>query len=182
MEKRLLWLLQRFAALTLLPGVAFPVVACGTNVMTNPSSPATISHVKARPSPPPALSGVSPPRKGSSLAYDGATGMDLLFGGSGPPSGDLNDTWVWNGQTWLLLHPATSPPPRNSASMADDAATGIIVLFGGVSPTGTVLGDTWTWNGSTWTQHHPATSPPARTGASMAYDAVTQQVVLFGGG
>ncbi len=179
MGKRLLYFLQRFAVVTLIPGVALLVVACGANATTNPSSPVITSTVKARPSPTPALSEVVPPRKGGSLAYDGTTGMDLLFGGAaGPPDGYLNDTWVWNGQTWLPLHPVTSPPPRNGASMVYDAATGTVVLFGGVSPTATVLGDTWTWDGSTWTEQSSMPSPGGGY-TNAAYDAARQYVLVL---
>ena len=64
------------------------------------------------------------------MAYDAATGTVVLFGGDGS-SGDLGDTWTWNGTTWTEQTPATSPPARESATMAYDAATGTVVLFGG---------------------------------------------------
>ena len=44
------------------------------------------------------------PRFGArSLAYDGANGNLVLFGGSGgvgPPFATENDTWTWDGSTW----------------------------------------------------------------------------------
>jgi hypothetical protein len=103
----------------------------------------------------------------------------VFFGGNGN-SGNLGDTWTWNGTTWTQLFPATSPSIRYGASMAYDPATGQLVLFGGAHPEST-FGDTWTWNGTTWTQLFPATSPSPRFGASMAYDPATGQLVLFGG-
>jgi hypothetical protein len=119
-------------------------------------------------------------RIGQSMAYDGATGTVVLFGGA--PSGCcLGDTWTWNGTTWTKQTPATSPPARTLAAMAYDAATGTVVLFGGTNHHGASLGDTWTWNGTTWTKQTPATSPPARSQAMMTYDAATGTVVLFGG-
>lgn len=179
---RLLRFLQQFVVVMLLPCVAILVVACGPNATTNQLPPVITSTAQAHPSPTPALSEVPSARKGGSMAYDNQMGMDLLFGGAaGPPQGRLNDTWAWNGHTWLPLHPVTSPLPRDSASMVYDAATGTIVLFGGISDSGTVLDDTWSWDGSSWTQLHPTTSPQARDAAGMAYDAAHQVVVLFGG-
>jgi hypothetical protein len=113
------------------------------------------------------------------MAYDGANGTVVLFGGYGAP---FADTWTWNGTTWTQQHPATHPSFRVFASMAYDAANGTVVLFGGINTTkGHVFGDTWTWNGTTWTEQHPAVHPSARDEAQMAYDAATGTVVLFGG-
>ncbi|HTT86635.1 MAG TPA: kelch repeat-containing protein [Acidimicrobiales bacterium] len=118
-------------------------------------------------------------RYGASMAYDAATGQVVLFGGLGQ-TGELNDTWTWNGTTWTEQSPARSPSTRSSASMAYDAATGQVVLFGGLVGR-SIADDTWTWNGSNWSQRTGHSKPIARYGASMAYDAATGQVVLFGG-
>ena len=100
-----------------------------------------------------------PGRSPAAMAYDGATGSVVLFGGAA--SGCcLGDTWTWDGTTWTEQHPATSPTARTLAAMAYDAATGTVVLFGGNRNDD--LGDTWIWDGTTWTEQHPATSPPAR--------------------
>jgi hypothetical protein len=34
------------------------------------------------------------------MAYDGATGTAVLFGGAAFNPFALNDTWTWNGSTW----------------------------------------------------------------------------------
>ena len=134
------------------------------------SSASTATWTKQHPA-------TSPPaREDAAMAYDAATGTAVLFGGSG----DLDDTWTWNGATWTQQHPATSPPARQAAAMAYDAATGTVVLFGGFGSS-SLLGDTWTWNGTTWTQQHPATSPSIRGYAAAACDVATGTVVLFGG-
>jgi Galactose oxidase, central domain len=127
------------------------------------------------------------PRFGAAVAYDQGTGQTLLFGGlvNNPffPTGNVNDTWAWNGSSWTWQFPAVSPPGRIFASMAYDPATGQLLLFGGFNGNDPdpEFNDTWTWNGSTWTQLNPTTSPSARYGASMAYDPSTGQMVLFGG-
>jgi hypothetical protein len=110
------------------------------------------------------------PRTLTEMAYDAATGTVVLFGGYSN-TGNLGDTWTWNGTTWTKQHPATSPPALNAAAMAYDAATGTVVLFDGA---------TWTWDGTTWTKQAVA-NPRGRSDAMMAYDAATGTVVLFGG-
>jgi hypothetical protein len=89
------------------------------------------------------------------MAYDGATGTAVLFGGDGM-FGPLDDTWTWNGSDWTQQHPAASPSARWHAPMAYDGATGTAVLFGGAAINPDALNDTWTWNGSTWAQQTPA--------------------------
>jgi len=119
-------------------------------------------------------------RQDAPAAYDGATHTVVLFAGYDISSGvGYNQTWAWNGSTWNLQHPATSPSGRAGSSMAYDAATASSVLFGG--GTNLLQNDTWTWNGSDWTQQRPATSPSVREEMAMAYDGATSTVVLFGG-
>lgn len=84
----------------------------------------------------------SPPaRTGADLAYDGATGQDILFGGTGSDGSSLNDTWAWDGSAWTPVTTSASPPPRGSAVMAYDGATGQVVLFSGWN--GFEQPDTW---------------------------------------
>jgi hypothetical protein len=122
------------------------------------------------------------------MTYDSATQTMVLFGGLGQVSansiGQLNDTWVWSGVTWVEQHPRNSPPSRSNAVMAEYGATGTVVLFGGegVGRASRPLGDTWIWDGSNWNQVTPAVSPPPRAGASMAHVAAQQKLLLFGGG
>jgi hypothetical protein len=87
-------------------------------------------------------------RAQGAMAYDAATSTAVLFGGDGPGlTGDLADTWTWDGTTWTQQAPATSPLARDSAAMAYDTATSSVVLFGGENTNlkGFVLSDSWTW-------------------------------------
>jgi hypothetical protein len=77
------------------------------------------------------------------MAYDAATSQLVLFGGFGG-SGQLGDTWIWNGTTWTQQSPARSPSARDYSSMAYDAATSQLVLFGGGTAS-SYLNDTWTY-------------------------------------
>ena len=115
-----------------------------------------------------------------SMAYDGASGQLLLFGGYASLV-YFNDTWAWNGTTWTQLSPTNSPPGRENATMAYDAATKQLVLFGGQASSG-FLDDTWTWDGTTWTEQSPTASPPAEQYGAMAFDPHTGQLLYVDGG
>jgi hypothetical protein len=116
------------------------------------------------------------------MAYDGAHGVVVMFGGYTASDGPyLGDTWTWDGSRWTQKHPVSSPSPRYGAAMAYDAARGEIMLFGGYSY-GTYFHETWTWDGANWEQETPSTAPSGRIDAAIAYDPVHSRIVLFGGG
>src|SRR5581483_9482505 len=123
-----------------------------------------------------AVGTVTPARvaAGAAMAWDQATGTDVLFTTTG-------QTWTWNGSAWSQQSPASSPSARSFAAMAYDVKHGVVVLFGGLEGTSTYDGDTWTWDGTSWTQQHPTLSPPGRGGSSMAWDGQQQRMMLFGG-
>jgi uncharacterized protein YjdB len=129
----------------------------------------------------PGLPGPSP-REGAAMVYDAASNSIVLFGGTNS-SGDLNDTWIWNGTSWTQVNVANPPPARyfDGQGLTYDSNSQTVVLFGGNTANG-VLGDTWTWDGvaQTWTQQSPPTSPSPRRGQGMSYDR-SGNVVLFGG-
>ena len=102
----------------------------------------------------------------------------VLFGGAGTNS-QFNDTWKFNGTTWTLQSPATSPSVRSQASMAYATTGALWVMFGGKNEYN-YLNETWTYNGTTWTQV-TGTQPGGRYGAQMAYDSISNKVILFGG-
>lgn len=121
-------------------------------------------------------------RSSCGLAFDGARGNIVLFGGltNSGGGGDFNDTWVWDGANWDLRTPASSPPSLASAAMSYDAVRREIVLFGGSTHSGPANG-TWTWNGTNWSLKTPALAPPGRAGHSMVFDPVRGKTLLFGG-
>ena len=146
----------------------------------------------------------SPPaRDDAALAYDAATNQLVLFGGgsSNPPIGGLfpsplNDTWIWDGSTWIQQHPATSPLPVLSPGLTYDAAQRNLLLFGGLYADTTSmrkeLNDTWQWTGINWVQLHPQTSPNLfdtingqqvlYSNPNMVYNPQNQQIFLLFGG
>ena len=109
------------------------------------------------------LGNYPPARSGTAMVYDPVTSTIVLFGGTSA-SGDLNDTWIWDGKTstWTqaIANGVTGSPPArrfDAQGMAYDTITKTVVMFGGfahntVTGTDTPLGDTWIWNGSNWVQ------------------------------
>ncbi|HSA29788.1 MAG TPA: right-handed parallel beta-helix repeat-containing protein [Phycisphaerae bacterium] len=123
-----------------------------------------------------------PARECHGLAYDSARGVSVLFGGWGRGnSGDLSDTWEWDGNNWTQRVPATIPPSRQHHALVYDSARGVTVLFGGLHNDSYNMDDTWEWDGTNWTQRVPTTKPSARNCYGLAYDAARGVTVLFGG-
>jgi hypothetical protein len=54
------------------------------------------------------------------MAYDGARGVCVLFGGQDASGAALGDTWEYDGVTWLQRSAAGAPSPRRHASCAWD--------------------------------------------------------------
>jgi hypothetical protein len=124
------------------------------------------------------------------MAFDRARGVLVLFGGEftdvtnvGSPAAPTNDTWEWDGHSWIKATPlGESPSPRFSHQLVYDAARGETILFGGTDGQND-LSDTWAWDGSRWAQlaTTTATVPPPRHAHQMTYDSARGRVVLFGG-
>lgn len=121
------------------------------------------------------------PRAYFASAYDPVSGDVVLFGGYNN-YGQLDETWVYDGQNWEHKVEYVHPSARASASMAYDAKTHKIVMFGGYNGHG-YLNDTWLWDGKTrtWTQAFPTRVPPAVGGPMLFSDPVNGRVDMFGG-
>jgi hypothetical protein len=133
---------------------------------------------------------IPPGRTEAALAYDTQRSVAVLFGGTSSwmqSTGweSINDTWEWDGNDWIQLHPEHSPSPRYAAGMAFDEKRGVTVLFGGVGANESyqpiVDGETWEWNGQDWQQVLPSQSPQPRQAHAMFYDPVREAVVIYGG-
>jgi len=122
-------------------------------------------------------------RVGHAMAFDAVRGRTVMFGGSLSGLIDsLNDTWEWDGTSWVQATSSVVPPGRRSAAMAFDPNRGKVLLFGGLNFLSAVsYQDTWQWDGATWSQVSLTTQPPARSGHAMSYDTVRSRLVLFGG-
>jgi hypothetical protein len=122
-------------------------------------------------------------RSHHAMVYDASRGVTVLFGGIDCGFGcRLQDTWEWDGETWVERTPdGPVPPARRSHAMAYDAARGVTVLFGG-DDGDEDLQDTWEWDGETWEERTPdGPVPSARSEHAMVYDASRGVTVLFGG-
>lgn len=123
-----------------------------------------------------------PPRLQHAMVFDSARGRAVLFGGSvlsGFFQEIANDTWEWDGLTWLLRTPASKPPATAGHAMVYDAARQKTLMLIGDNRPG--VADQWEWDGTSWTPVVPPSLPPSRINSAMAYDAGRQKVVLFGG-
>lgn len=124
--------------------------------------------------------GPLPGRTDMAFTYDGV-GNILMYGGRGKTSlvGALQDTWLYNGTTWTLQAPLTSPFGRWKAESAFLSGTGV-VLFGGQNALN-MLNETWVWNTTTknWTLQAPVTSPSIRSDHQL--EASSSQIIMFGG-
>lgn len=120
-------------------------------------------------------------RSGWAMAYDNWRGRAVLFGGTDYVNNTtvyLNDTWEWNGGSWVQV-PVTGPPARTGHAMTFDADRGVTVLFGGKDASAK-FGDAWEWDGISWSQK-ATTGPCPRYSHVMSYDAGRNVTVLFGG-
>jgi hypothetical protein len=102
----------------------------------------------------------------------------VLFGGI-DQSTNLDDTWEYDGSTWVLRSIAISPLARHGAAMAYDPEDGKVVMFGGQGDYD--LGDVWQYDGTIWTERTTLGSPSARSGGAMTFDASRGRFVFFGG-
>lgn len=125
-----------------------------------------------------------PARASHAMAADRTSGDIVLFGGRAETEPALDDTWTWDGETWVPadIDPERRPPGRRSHAMAFDRSRGRLVMFGGRDSSGNRLDDTWEWEGSSWIAMEPQSPPPAaRSRHAMAYDDSRERVLLFGG-
>ena len=134
-----------------------------------------------------------PPRMGHAMAYDGARGCMVLFGGK-QGEAELDDTWLYGAwgaslcgaadrPCWRRASTPVHPRAREGHGMAWDAARERVVLFGGrwtEEREQHAPGDTWEWDGAAWIEATPQV-PPGRSYGEMAYDPVRDRTVLYGG-
>jgi len=118
----------------------------------------------------------------ASMAYSGTLGSSandvLLYGGTNA-SGDLGDTWTWNGTTWSEPTLTEGPGPLEQAGFVYDPTMSVPLLYGGIDAT-TVDNYFWAWNGSEWIEGG-GTDSVSLYGMAMAQDPANGQLVISGG-
>lgn len=133
------------------------------------------------------------PRSLARMAYDTQNNVGVMFGGRGPldpatgVTHNSDETWIWNGATWLQQFPVNHPSARGAHTMVYDSNHGRVYLFGGrqeaadASGEPTYLNDTWFWKDGEWTRVETAHAPSPRHYSGLAYDRERDRIVLFGG-
>ena len=86
--------------------------------------------------------------------------MGCIVGGMSNSSEYRDDTWEYDGDTWVETSPPVSPGARNQHAMTYDSARGVMVLYGGLDPS--YLGDTWEYDGDVWLERPTPTAPAPR--------------------
>jgi hypothetical protein len=78
--------------------------------------------------------GSPPAQYDASLSYDLLSQSVILFGGFSLGQLQLlNQTWAFNGSSWVELSPGKAPSARSEAAMAYDGGDGLTLLVGGGS-------------------------------------------------
>jgi hypothetical protein len=98
----------------------------------------------------------------AAMATDPSTGAVLIFGGGfSSRFSVLSDTWSWDGNAWMQLHPIASPWARKGAIAISSPADKSVFLYGGGWNTqafGSEFHDLWQWANGTWTLIQPTTA------------------------
>lgn len=123
------------------------------------------------------------PRNVRAMIYDAARERVVLVGGARLDADcdcwvHLQDTWEWNGSSWMQS--AAPPMPWAGQTAFYDADDGQAVVFGGSSNQGGTMGDTYTFDGTAWTLA-ASDGPSPRINAAAAYSDAASFGVLFGG-
>jgi hypothetical protein len=133
----------------------------------------------------PHLSSSPTHRTGSSMVYDAADGVVLLFGGT-TRSGNLNDTWVFNGTGWRHLATFYAPPAGADYPISFDPATGRVVMLtdppslSESSPCRLRCNYTWTYVSGGWTNASIAVGDPPSGYWTFVSDPAANCSLLIG--
>ena len=101
-----------------------------------------------------------------------------MFGGRGQ-YGPYDDTWEYDGQSWVQRFPTFHPPLMSGHQMSYDPARGRIVLFG--VPDAGGAPQTWEYDGTNWYPSYATTVPTAVVATAMTQDTVRGRTLLVGG-
>jgi hypothetical protein len=116
----------------------------------------------------------------AAVSYDSQRERIVMFGGWFQGDERLNDTWEWDGENWIQLHPETSPSPRDHIAMVYDEAHGYSIFFAGVESSTSIFSETWAWDGTNWTLL-TTEGPVPRAHYALVYDPLREEVLMLGG-
>jgi len=122
------------------------------------------------------------PRCGHAMAFDGAAGEIVLFGGINPRDRSLGDTWTWSDGSWQSVR-GPGPPARRYAAFAFDPDLGGCVLHGGsVDDQGREqFGDAWLFRDRAWTQLPATFDTSPLDDHGLAYHQAAGRLLMLGG-
>ncbi|MFX1484367.1 MAG: kelch repeat-containing protein [Promethearchaeota archaeon] len=120
------------------------------------------------------------------MAFDGGSGVSVLYGGMCDNRVASAETWSFNygTNTWTNMSPPVNPGALYGFAMAYDGESDRIILFGGWDATlGEDRNQTWAYDVDTnsWTNMNPPVAPSKRGRFRMTYHTGWDRVVLFGG-
>ena len=126
-----------------------------------------------------------PARRRGDSATNPLTGEILIYGGQGQ-NGVLDDTWLWDGTSWVAQSPLVTPGGLMWHGMDYDPVRQVTVVFGGRRnqfQQNEYLDETWEHSllTNTWTQVFPSGVPSARLRPAVSWHPAMQQIMLFGG-
>lgn len=122
-------------------------------------------------------------RQDSQMAFDPVRKKVVLFGGFEFPGSALKDeTWEYDGITWLQITTALTPSVRVRGVMAwHGGLQALVLLYGAISGLGGGTSDVWIYDGS-WSQLFPSdTAATDRRLPAVAGDTKRGTVIMFGG-
>lgn len=124
--------------------------------------------------------GSPPGRILGGAAYDEKRNVLTLYGGRPVELGKCSqETWEWDGQTWMKK--AVQPPTAcDHVKMVYDAASGESILFSGLDDAENPVNETWSWNGEEW-KLLSEEGPESRGHFGFVYDPSHEQILLYGG-
>jgi hypothetical protein len=115
------------------------------------------------------------------MAYDPGSDCMVLFGGKDANDNALNDTWIFDGLSWIYQGLSAAASPRLQPTIAHEPTLGTILFGGGTIGAGgnTVFNDTYRLANSNWVSANASGAPPARQGHDMV--SAWNRLVVYGG-
>jgi hypothetical protein len=100
----------------------------------------------------------------------------VVFGGRNSTASTMNDTWEYDGTTWVERTDPNLPipPARRAAELVYHSSLNASFLHGGQGSS--QLNDLWEWNGEQWLQRQPSGAVVPATQHGMAYDSAANVI------
>ncbi len=113
------------------------------------------------------------------LGFDSNRNVTVLFGGQTDATSSSNETWEYNGSTWVERTDELGEAPlgRRLNAITFNPERNKMVMFGGVFST-SYLNDTWEYNGSRWSKK---TEFIRAIISDIAFDNRLNKILMFGG-